>query len=473
MNTTIMVRCTDQVLTFTNTPIIASGGIEEDYVRFEFCGMWDGYTKTAVFWKTEALPYHAVLDQENTCKIPQEVLSKEGVIYFGVFGVNTSGQQRTSEILTYNICKGVITEGTVPSEPTQDIYMQLLAKCAEIESMFLDKADTVNGATAGNFAGLDAAGNYTDSGIAKQSFLDMQDTVAAQGDAAERLSATVAAQGDAAERLSATVSAQGTEAEKLAATVASQGTMANKIAATVDAHGVTLSEIKDTGLLTGALTTALSAAETDQHGAPQLRNVVIIPDSISPAVNQVPQGGIILQYTLDDPEPSNNAYYDKYTVAEEGLLYYERGNYSYADYQSASSGSLSITGSETYVFNDSTGKYSVSDEKVSHALAYDAENATGYTLYDTKNSDMTLITYRLYNKDDQYAVIEIYEESSSPVYGGDICGTFLERITATYGTYPTNGISGDYWYKFVSLVDAGGDSSEIAKVTGIYVRTGG
>ena len=130
---TIKVICIDQALAFENTPVIASGGLEEDFVSFTFCDQWTGFARTAVFWRNEKEPYHALLDGSDTCQIPPEVTGDEGTIFFGVFGVNESGAQRTTEVLTYHIKKGAITAGTKPSEPTQDIYTQLLAAYAKVQ----------------------------------------------------------------------------------------------------------------------------------------------------------------------------------------------------------------------------------------------------------------------------------------------------------------------------------------------------
>ena len=160
---TIRVKCIDQTLVLTNTPVISSGGIQEDHVSFSFCPLWAGYYKTAVFWRTEADPYHVILDDTNSCEIPPEVLTSGGVLYFGVFGVNDAGAQRTSNVLRYNIELGTITEGTHPSDPTPDIYTQLLAAVASLGDN-KGKADKVESATEGNLAGLDANGNLTDSG---------------------------------------------------------------------------------------------------------------------------------------------------------------------------------------------------------------------------------------------------------------------------------------------------------------------
>lgn len=167
---TIQVSCIDQVLTMTNTPVIASGGIKEDRVAFTFCPMWDGFYKTAVFWRTEDEVYNQVLDDTNSCDIPPEVLGTEGVLYFGVFGVNDAEAQRTSEVLRYTIERGAITDGGKPSDPTPDIYTQLLAKIAAMGDN-KGKADKVSSATEGNFAGLDANGNLTDSGVKASDFI--------------------------------------------------------------------------------------------------------------------------------------------------------------------------------------------------------------------------------------------------------------------------------------------------------------
>lgn len=130
---TIKVVCIDQTLAFNNTPVITSGGLKEDFISFTFCALWSGFTRTAVFWRNEKEVYHQTLDAEDRCQIPPEVTGEDGVIYFGVFGVNAKGVQRTSEVLNYRIHKGAITTGTKPSDPTPDIYTQILARCQDVK----------------------------------------------------------------------------------------------------------------------------------------------------------------------------------------------------------------------------------------------------------------------------------------------------------------------------------------------------
>ena len=124
---TIKASCTDQVLRLTNTPVIASGGVNEDHVDFTFCDLWTGFVKTAVFYNNRGV-YYSLLDEQDTCVIPYEVLSSKGNLYISVFGY-LDGVTRTSEILTYTITEGAITTVDGPSE---SVYQQLMEQYASI-----------------------------------------------------------------------------------------------------------------------------------------------------------------------------------------------------------------------------------------------------------------------------------------------------------------------------------------------------
>ena len=122
--TEIQVKCVEQTLKVVNAPIIASGGIEEVTMQFEFCSKWDGFTKTAVFYRDSKEVYNVLL-VDDKCKIPNEVLADKGRFYFGVFGVN--GVIRfTTEVLKYDVIQGSYILGSEPTAPTPDIYTQLM-----------------------------------------------------------------------------------------------------------------------------------------------------------------------------------------------------------------------------------------------------------------------------------------------------------------------------------------------------------
>lgn len=127
---TIALKCQDQALTFEHTPLIASGGKEENFVKFNFCQLWDGFAKTAFFWTKDNAVTHATLDADDTCQIPAAITAQDGTIYFGVVGVNTEEEQRCTFAVPYWIGEGV----TNPSVEVVDFYTHLLADLAGIAS---------------------------------------------------------------------------------------------------------------------------------------------------------------------------------------------------------------------------------------------------------------------------------------------------------------------------------------------------
>lgn len=137
--TTITARITDQRLQLVNEPLIASGAVGVVQIRFEFCGLWDGCGRTAVFYRDPATVYHVpVVDSLVT--VPPEVLADEGVFYFGVAGVYECGSVRPTEVIKVKVARGAITTSTAtPEDPAPDIYDQLLAAYGKMEK---DLADT-------------------------------------------------------------------------------------------------------------------------------------------------------------------------------------------------------------------------------------------------------------------------------------------------------------------------------------------
>lgn len=131
---TINVRCTDQVLAIINSPVIASGGVNENHIQFNFCSLWDGFAKTAVFYRNKEKVYYSLVDENNTCVVPKEVTETDGKMYFGVFGASDD-IVRTSEILVYTIKEGAITSDLIVSEPTPDIYNQILSELETIREL--------------------------------------------------------------------------------------------------------------------------------------------------------------------------------------------------------------------------------------------------------------------------------------------------------------------------------------------------
>lgn len=126
----IHVSCKDQVLKLTKAPIIASGGVNETKVVFTFCEKWDGFAKTALFYVDADHKYYAILDENNICILPWEVCAENGSFYFTVFGVKED-IRRTASVVKYKVGKGVEVDEMFPSDPTPEVYDQIIALLSE------------------------------------------------------------------------------------------------------------------------------------------------------------------------------------------------------------------------------------------------------------------------------------------------------------------------------------------------------
>lgn len=155
----IQVNCIDQVLTITNSPVIASGGVNEDFVQFSFDSHWDGFGKLAMFYRhgVETTVYESAIASDGLCEIPHEVMSDSGKICFGVTGVNGT-DVRTSEILVYDIEKGSPRSGQTSEPAPTSVYNQMLAIAEEINT----KANQIDSQVASVQAAINAhTGNAT------------------------------------------------------------------------------------------------------------------------------------------------------------------------------------------------------------------------------------------------------------------------------------------------------------------------
>ena len=106
--TIIKARLNDQALSLSTSPVVASGGVEEDVVTFEFDSTWAEYVKKAVFYRDKSNVYHVDVGSDNTAVIPWEVLQYSGFMYFGVFGIK-GNEIKTSTVVRYRVEPGAIT----------------------------------------------------------------------------------------------------------------------------------------------------------------------------------------------------------------------------------------------------------------------------------------------------------------------------------------------------------------------------
>lgn len=142
---TIGIKCVDQVLSFINTPLISTGDRNVDKVKFEFCELWNGFVKLAVFYQDKGTPFYSFIGADGIANVPNEIMKLTGSIYIAVTGVNADDQIRTSNVVRYTIEEGVtesdiadIYSDYLPEEEQEDIYHKILELSINMQTLVED-----------------------------------------------------------------------------------------------------------------------------------------------------------------------------------------------------------------------------------------------------------------------------------------------------------------------------------------------
>lgn len=97
----------------------------QNYVKASFEVRSDDWTApiTAIFKAdNDNNAYSILLDKDNTCIIPWEVLRNAGTVNVSAF----CGDRHTANIAQFTVVQSGYTEGEMPSEPTPTVYEQIL-----------------------------------------------------------------------------------------------------------------------------------------------------------------------------------------------------------------------------------------------------------------------------------------------------------------------------------------------------------
>lgn len=159
-----------QLLSIQNQEIIASGDINLDTCAFTFDEAWEGYIKTAVFYQDKENVHYAVLDGSDSCVIPASAMAREGKLYIGVFGMNGS-RVMTSTVERIYIRQGAISGDTVSTEPSDDVFLAIIAQYQRIAGMMQEYESTAaefNARTAEQNAILETLNAFDVSEIAQR-----------------------------------------------------------------------------------------------------------------------------------------------------------------------------------------------------------------------------------------------------------------------------------------------------------------
>ena len=121
------------VLTISDVPKIASGSKNYVSVRFQFDSEWSSIQPVMVCYRDIKAPFYNEIIG-GTAKIPHEVLRDPGPICIGVFGI--SGSTRiTSTVCRIIIQQGAISQNIQQSDPSNDIWSQIMNQYQEIKDL--------------------------------------------------------------------------------------------------------------------------------------------------------------------------------------------------------------------------------------------------------------------------------------------------------------------------------------------------
>jgi hypothetical protein len=112
-----------------------------DKVKFEFCPLWNGFVKVAIFFQQKSAMSYSIVNADGTADIPNSILKMSGKIYISVVGVNGTDKTRTTNILSYDIGDGVVDAVKPEDFPGDEdeayaFYNNILEMCSTMLNAF-------------------------------------------------------------------------------------------------------------------------------------------------------------------------------------------------------------------------------------------------------------------------------------------------------------------------------------------------
>lgn len=132
---TINFTVEDHSIRVDNLIELAQGSNNFDTCAFSFDSTWDGFVLYAVMYQNPKNVFKLPLDAENTRKIPQEVLQKDGWVYIGARGEkeDTDETIATSMVVRLPVRKGAVNGNETGQEILNESqYEYLLGKVNEL-----------------------------------------------------------------------------------------------------------------------------------------------------------------------------------------------------------------------------------------------------------------------------------------------------------------------------------------------------
>lgn len=149
--TTIGLVASDQLLTVTQRPKVASGSRKSVQVSVTFDDTWDEYSKSAVFYTSLDSTVYEVLLTNGVGLIPHEVLVEACTLYIGIRGTKSGTSSiKPSAVIKYRIDQGAPLGTATSEEVSPTVYEQLLTSIEKTQEL---AQSVVDDAEAGKFNG--------------------------------------------------------------------------------------------------------------------------------------------------------------------------------------------------------------------------------------------------------------------------------------------------------------------------------
>ena len=130
----IILAVTNGKLSKVRDFLAVEGTINALKVEFQFRTQdWDDTTKMAVFVRGRATPSttnaditYVILDGNNECDVPAEILAKDGMFSVGIFGTRDD-YRIVSNWMCYRVADGCYADGSTPIDPSSTLYEQIIS----------------------------------------------------------------------------------------------------------------------------------------------------------------------------------------------------------------------------------------------------------------------------------------------------------------------------------------------------------
>lgn len=141
MSAQLQFYVNNQIITRTDDFRPVTDSVNYLRAKFNFVtDEWTGLTKTAIFKGSDNVPYEVILDTDNECDVPWEVLKTEdGYITVSVF----AGDLITAnKVKVFVAASGYDPNAESSQPPTPSVYEQILDKLQNIDGgLFTDWND--------------------------------------------------------------------------------------------------------------------------------------------------------------------------------------------------------------------------------------------------------------------------------------------------------------------------------------------